>query len=65
MGLGINREFQGIVFLPSWGLGKPQWTYRFEAQNPVMVFSEERKERVKIEVWIVQEMKVMAYSLFC
>lgn len=55
MGLGINREFQCIVFLPSRGLGKPQLTYRFETQNPVMVFTEERKERVKIEVWIAQE----------
>ena len=36
-------------------------TYRFEAQNPVMVFTEERKERVKIEMWLVQEIKVMDY----
>lgn len=42
-GLGINREFQCIVFLPSRGLGKPQLTYRFEAQNSAMVFTEELK----------------------
>lgn len=47
--------------MPSRGLSKPQLTYRFEAQNPVMVFTEERKERVKIEMWLVQEIKVMDY----
>lgn len=44
-GLGINHKFQGIVLQPSRGLGKPQLTYRFEVQNLVMMFNEERKER--------------------
>lgn len=30
---------------PSRGLAKPQLTYRSEAQNPVMVFNEKRREK--------------------